>query len=655
MSERLSKFEELIGDVEAFRLMLDGAFKEWKGTYDVLLADTGKYLFHPKEEQYFRPFCRKLRSKLEGEKLCWECDSDAAREAAQKGPLVYPCHAGLIDVAVPILIDGELVATVFCGQVRPEDKDSDRDGLEKAHQLERELGFDAGELTSLWEQTPPISEGEINSTEDRVWKLANYISGLGHERLELRKAHKRGQQRLEESKALEGVAKELSGLVGGWDEFWSKINRVLEQMTAVIGASCAMVLIPESPAGPKEKLAVKAAAQLPDVFLGRSYSLYDEVLRNVVEECEITPVPFGKYRDPNTICGSISQLTPPLAAELDEVVLARIGLGDVQAGILLFFLDKERDLSGTLPIQEEIGALVHLASLIGAAYHNCSLYQARQREIILRRSWLRQVTHQLLSPLHGLQGYAEDARGRLQRWQKKGPQNLDDWTEDEVQRWKDELKRWEHSFESIRWSSHYAARLASNLAWEVFPDGQREKPVFELVEDVGGLLTRYARDFQGIARERGLRKVEVNTQEGNPYSVACLNGQICVNDDLFRQAVGNLLDNAVKYSERGTDILIEGGCEGERAEIRVINTGIRLYPDEMGAIFRGNYRTREARSRHPTGTGIGLAVGREIIELHEGTLRAQPSEWTSHGWQTTFIISLPMRPRRMSLGGVTND
>jgi signal transduction histidine kinase/ligand-binding sensor protein len=641
MTEKLSRFEELIGDVEAFRLMLDGAFKKWQGTYDVLLADTGEYLFHSMEEQSFRPFCHKLRSKSEGEKLCWESDRDAAQEVAQKGPLVYTCHAGFKDVAVPIIIEGDLVATIFCGQVRPEDEALERDGFEKAYKLERELGFEADELVNLWKQAPSISDSEINDTKERVWKLVNHISWLGHERLELRKAHKRDLQRLEESKAFEDVAKILSGLVGTWDEFWGKINQVLEQMTAVIGASCAMVLIPESPTAPREKLAVRAIARLSTAFLGRSYSIYETVFRKVVEEGEITPVPFGRYRESNTICGSIRQLDPSLAAELDKVVLVKIVLGDEQAGMLLFFLNEEQNVSGNLLLEDK-GALVYLASLIGTAYHNCSLYQTRQHEIILRRSWLRQVTHQLLSPLHGLQGYAEDARGRLQRWQKRAPQNLDDWTEEEMQRWKEELKQWEYSFESIRSTSHYATRLASNLAWVVFQQ-KKEKPVFELVEDVSGLLIKYTRDFQGIAQERGLRKVQVNTQEGNPHSLTCLNRQICVNDDLFRQAVGNLLDNAIKYSNQGTDILIEGECAGERAEIRVINTGIRLNPDEIEAIFEENYRTSEARHRFPAGTGIGLTVAREIIELHNGTLTAQQSERTSHGWQTTFIISLPMR------------
>ena len=643
MSDRGSKFEEIIGDIGAFRLMLDGAFKEWPGTYDVLLADTGEYLFHPKEEQYFRPFCRKLRSKPEGEKRCWKCDRDAALRAAQEGhPIVYLCHAGLIDVAVPIFINGELVATVFCGQVRPEEEALHRDGFEKAQQLEVELGFEAGELVSLWEQAPKISEGEINSTKDRVWKLVNYISELGHERLELQKAHKKDQQRLGESEALERVARELSGLVGEWDEFWSRVGQTLEQMTKVIGASCAMIMISGSAAGTKGKLVVKAVAQLPIAhFEGRQYSLDDEAFRRVVEEGEITLVPFREYRDPNTICGSIGQFAPSLAAELDEVVLVRVELGNEQAGILLFFLNRERDVSGSLPIQEEKGTLVHLASLIGAAYHNCSLYQARQREVILRRSWLRQVTHQLLAPLHGIQGYAEDAWTRLRRWEQWDLQAAG-WTEYKVQRWKDELQRWKHSFESIVWSSHYAARLANNLAWVVYIDGQKEKeePDLDLVEDVGGLLIKCARDFQGIARERGLRKVEVNTQ-----SVARLNGRLCVNDDLFRQAVGNLLDNAVKYSNRGTDIVIEGKVMGNRAEIRVSNVGIRLYPGETEEIFKESYRGKEACRRYPTGTGIGLTVARQIIELHGGKLTAQPSKRTRRGWQTTFVISLPIHTK----------
>jgi|Deesub1362B_J571_1020462.scaffolds.fasta_scaffold05056_1 signal transduction histidine kinase/ligand-binding sensor protein len=612
MNDRISKFEEIIGDIEVFRLMLDGAFREWKGAYDVLLADTGKYLFYPKQEPSFRPFCRKLRSRPKGEFLCWKCDQDAASKAAREGhPIVYPCHTGLIDIAIPILVEGELVATVFCGQLRPREKEVKIEGLEKVRRLEEELGFRKGELVELWEQAPQFSEKEVHNTKERVWRIVTYVSNLGHERLELRKAHRKDQQRLRESAALEEVAKELSELAREWDEFWNKVRLVLEQITEAIGASCAMMVLPDSTTGTTKKIVVTAVTRLPRTdFEGRSYSLDDELFQKVVKEGEIALVPFRQHRDPATICGSITQCVPSLAAELDEVALVRVGLSSERAGILLFFLNKERDASKSLPIQEEKVTLVQLASLIGAAYYNCSLYQERQRELILRRGWLRRVTHQLLAPLHGLQGYAEDAWLRLLRWEKEGLWHPADWTISKTRWWQDELQRWKHALESVVWTTLYAARLAKNLEWTVFDEERKnEQDDLDLIEDVGGLLIKYARDFQGIARERGLRKVEVDTQ-----SVACLNGKICVNDDLFRQAVGNLLDNAVKYSNPGTDIIINGGIVEEWAQIRVINEGIRLLPEETEKIFEEGYRSQEACFRHATGTGIGLTVARQIID-----------------------------------------
>lgn len=643
MSQRQALFEELIGDVDAFRLMLEGAFKQWEGSYDVLLADTGEYLFHPKADPSFRSFCRRLRSRPEGELLCWKCDKDAALRAANRGePIVYSCHASLIDIAVPILVAGDLVATVFCGQIRPAIEMPDTKSWEKVQDLEDRLGFDSGELIALWKDTPRIAEDEVEKTVQRVWRLVNYISELGQERLELRKAHQKDRLRLRESEVLESVAKELGGLASNWTEFWTKVHNVLEQTIDVVGASCAMLLTPTDVSDSPGELVIRAVAGLPhDRFNGRAYMSHDTILQRVVDEDEVKQVPFGDYEDPSTICGSIRAEIPSLADSLDEAVMVRVGLGNHQAGLLLLFLNEEHDTSGSLSMKEEKGMIVHLASLIGTAHHNCFLYQAQQREMVLRRSWLRKVTHQLLAPIHGLQGYAEDAWRRLWWWQKRAPRSSGEWTENTLQRWTEELRRWEHSFESIVWSSHYAARLASNLAWMVYTHGEEESQELasELVEDAGGLLIRCARDFQGLARERGLRKVEVNTA-----TMAKLDGQLCVDENLFRQAVGNLLDNAVKYSDKGTDIIIDGGIVGGKARLRVINVGIRLSRQEIDRVFDEGYRTKEASLRHPAGTGIGLTVARQIIELHRGTLTAQASRRISPGWQTQFTIYLPISP-----------
>lgn len=641
MSDTKSKFEEIIGDVDAFQLMLDGAFIGWVGSYDVLLSDTGEYLFSAKNTAIrFRPFCQKLRRKEEGEARCWKCDHDATeRVKREQKPITYTCHAGLTDIAVPILIKGELVATVFCGQVRSTEELPDQKGLAQATQLEIELGFAPNELINLWRQIPQIPELQIEQMIQRVEKLVYYVAQIGHERLDLKHSHAKDQRRLQESLAVEFAARDLSQLADTWDQLWRQVEQVLEQVCGVIGASVAMLVAPSDnldKSGPGWLVPRAVIGLPPPTLKERFYSPRDEPLGKVMAQGSVEIVPFEQYRDPSTICGSISQYAPDQAENIDQVVLTNTRLDDQRIGVLLFFMNRARDTESSLPIEEEKSLLRPLTLLIGAAYHNCSLYQQRKQELENRRRWLRHLTHQLIAPLHGLQGYAEDAWSRLVFWRRDSSQSGPEWTEDKTQRWNEELRRWENSFDWVVWLARYTARLASNLSWTVY--GRLETLDLSIVRDVGGLLIQCARDFQGIARERGLRKVNVETG-----TVKTLDGLICVDDHFFRQAVDNLLDNAVKYSTQGSDINIVGDIQQNQALIRVINYGIQLREDDVEKVFEDGYRTAEAQRANQTGTGIGLPVAREIIRLHGGTLTALPSKQTRQGWRTEFIISLPLR------------
>ncbi len=636
-----SKFEEIIGDVDAFQLMLDGAFKDWVGSYDVLVSDTQEYLFTSKTTApSFRPFCRKLRSNADGERRCKECDLEAAeRVKREQEPSVYTCHAGLTDIAVPILIKGDLVATVFCGQVRTIEELSDQKGLAQAAQLEIELGFAPNELMNLWHQIPQIPELQINQMIQRVEKLVYYVTQIGHERLDLKRAHAKDQRRLLESLSIEFAARDLSQLADTWNQFWQQVEQVLERVCGVIGASAALLAAPSDKSDQSGLgwLVPRAVTGLPaEPFKERYYSPRDDPLDKAIARNNVQIVPFEQYRDPTTICGSISRYAPNQAKNIDQVVVTRIQLDDQHLGLLFFFMNRARDMEASLPIEEEKSLLWPLTLLIGTAYHNCSLYQERKQELENRRRWLRHLTHQLIAPLHGIQGYAEDAWSRLVSWKRDGPQSAPEWTEDKTLRWNEELRRWENSFDWVAWLTRYTARLASNLSWTIYgrPDGLD----LSVVRDVGGLLIQCARDFQGIARERGLRKVNVETS-----TVKLMDGRICVDDHFFRQAVGNLLDNAVKYSTQSRDINIVGEVQQNKAIIRVINYGIQLREDDIEKVFEDGYRTDEARQANQTGTGIGLPVAREIISLHGGTLTALPSKYTRLGWRTEFVISLPLR------------
>jgi len=106
----------------------------------------------------------------------------------------------------------------------------------------------------------------------------------------------------------------------------------------------------------------------------------------------------------------------------------------------------------------------------------------------------------------------------------------------------------------------------------------------------------------------------------------------------LREAVDNLVSNAIKYSPAGSDIDISLEHRNEEASIKVRDRGAGLSPEDMGRLF-GRFQRLSAK---PTGgessTGLGLSIARRIVELHGGTIRA-----TSDGPGTgaTFEIVLP--------------
>jgi signal transduction histidine kinase len=105
--------------------------------------------------------------------------------------------------------------------------------------------------------------------------------------------------------------------------------------------------------------------------------------------------------------------------------------------------------------------------------------------------------------------------------------------------------------------------------------------------------------------------------------------------DKLQQALINIIKNAIESIEGSgsIDIVVERQA-GERAVIRVSDTGSGLAPEEVGKIFDPDYTTKEK------GLGLGLPIAHEIIRGHGGTIRVQ----SGVGQGTTFEIVLPMKP-----------
>src|SRR5687768_11911691 len=157
----VTKFEKIIDNPRIFKIILDEFFRDWPGSYDVMPVENHEERFF-KSHDKFAAFCRKVRTKKEGNKRCMGCDIKYSQQAKDQGePKYYMCHAGLMDIAVPIIVGDELIATIFCGQSRPKDKDLEEKALNLSIKTERALGFKRGELLRLRKQTPVISLEQV--------------------------------------------------------------------------------------------------------------------------------------------------------------------------------------------------------------------------------------------------------------------------------------------------------------------------------------------------------------------------------------------------------------------------------------------------------------------------------------------------------------
>lgn len=109
---------------------------------------------------------------------------------------------------------------------------------------------------------------------------------------------------------------------------------------------------------------------------------------------------------------------------------------------------------------------------------------------------------------------------------------------------------------------------------------------------------------------------------------------------LLRDAIVHLVDNALKFSPEGADVVIEGCDDGSIVQVRVSDRGIGIADEHLPYIFERFYRADQNLTAATGGSGLGLTVAREIVQAHGGTLAVQSTP--SHG--TTFTISLPERP-----------
>lgn len=154
----------------------------------------------------------------------------------------------------------------------------------------------------------------------------------------------------------------------------------------------------------------------------------------------------------------------------------------------------------------------------------------------------------------------------------------------------------------------------------------RIQGVFQPV-NIAALTRDLAGTFRSAIEKAGMQLIIHCNEIGEPAYVDI---------DMWEKIVLNLVSNAFKYSKRGS-IEVRVEKEGPQIKLTVKDTGIGIAEEEIPKIFERFYRVRNVDGRSQEGTGIGLAMIRELVRLHHGTIGVK----SRLGEGSEFVVSIP--------------
>ncbi|WP_413252999.1 sensor histidine kinase [Streptomyces anulatus] len=258
--------------------------------------------------------------------------------------------------------------------------------------------------------------------------------------------------------------------------------------------------------------------------------------------------------------------------------------------------DGEQPESVPVSGDDEVGRLA-------AAFNDMSAHRARLEE--QRKAMVSDVAHELRTPLSNIRGWLEAAQDGLA---DPDPAFVSSLLEEAV--------LLQHIIDDLQ---DLAAADAGVL---------RLHP--ESVE-IRELLSQVAAAHQARAENAGVTLAVTATATGRTLRADPVR---------LRQAVGNLVSNAVRHTPEGGRVTLRAYAHEEgdgTVLVEVADTGSGIPPEDLPHVFDRFWRAEKSRSRRTGGSGLGLAIVRKLVEAHGGTVDATSVE----GEGSTFVLRLP--------------
>lgn len=237
-------------------------------------------------------------------------------------------------------------------------------------------------------------------------------------------------------------------------------------------------------------------------------------------------------------------------------------------------------------------------------------YQKNKEVLILRSKFVSIASHELRSPVSGLVWAAQSLLSRPDAALSAPARDV---------------------IAQMEKTGHQVLRTVGEILELSKLQGSRANKVIMNGVDISLLLREVMQSLALVGQENG---VTVRLDDSVPPKLLIL-----CDREKTQRVLSNILTNALKYSSRGGEVVIGYSHEGKRHVFSIKDSGVGIPDAEQGKIFQTNFRASNVERSLIAGTGIGLHLVKELMEIQGGAVR-----FTSHsGEGTTFFIELKDR------------
>jgi signal transduction histidine kinase len=589
----------------------------------------GNYAFNRWCATDWSSLCQKLREKTEGDTICELCDRRQAMLAEQKkDAIAYLCDNGLIDFAAPVLVRNQVAAILFCGQFKPRQGalwnpemlqpngcfrplrpgeagiDLHNESQQRILAAGQKLGID----DLLDYPANEISPQEIEKFQETLKNTAKHLSHLAISAHELDKAKIVDWIQNHITRAL----LPLSTTPINVSEVWKQLSLGLAFTARYFGLDYALALSLQDETDKSLRVLCQSGLPETDFRAGTKIPVnataYTTLRSAFGELKELAPIDLPRHED-LPLFDRLSRLhvrgrskhilavplSTPKTPSTTIVILGKFKKDTLPGG----FSDDDRDA-----LRQIVEAIILVVEII-------LLVEQLEETANKQAHFLEDVAHDIRTPIQNLIVQSDALSRSL--------------TLDEAKHVGQDMTA------QARRLNRMSARIWTmiNIDRGALVSEKPEKvPVYQT-------LTEQRKFLLELAEKRTIQIWIDKAMESWPA--------VQVHKTLFSQTVLNLIDNAIKYSRKGTDVRVFGKQIPEGISLSFENRGIPIRDEDKEKIFERYYRTREAQTFTSAGTGIGLYIVKAFVAQVGGSVevRSEPVPG-SRDYITTFKLTIPL-------------